>query len=74
MRVVERDEDGVLVELTLHELAMAHQAMNEVANGFRISDEEVARRVGASRSEVRRLLDKTHPALRQMRLGARGCE
>lgn len=45
------------VRLSIHELILLSNALNEVCNGADIDDAEFATRLGAERNELRQLLE-----------------
>jgi hypothetical protein len=68
MRDVEIKPDGATVDLTLHELRILNNAMNEILNGFRIAEFET--RVGGTQYSVEILLRQVQLALRVCRASA----
>ncbi len=56
MQQVAVDTEGVTIRLSLSEISLVHNALNEVANGVDIPDFEFQMRLGESRSDVRQLL------------------
>jgi hypothetical protein len=58
MLAIEVDASSATIKLSLHELLLVNNALNEVCNGVRDleDDGEFATRLGASREECRRLL------------------
>ena len=60
MQLIERSGDPARVILTLVELIILNQAMNEVANGLHIADWEFSTRLGFTRVEVQTLLGEVH--------------
>ena len=64
----DRGELEVLtVRLSVAELSLINNALNEVANGVEIEEPEFGTRLGASRAEARQLLDRIHGLLARRR-------
>ncbi len=57
------DTDGVTVRLSEMEFAIVNNSLNEVSNGVRIPESEFEDRLGAPRTETRRLLDAVRGAV-----------
>ena len=53
-----------ILELTVDELRIVNNALNEVCNGVDFSDAEFATRLGASREEARALLQRVNQLLK----------
>ena len=50
----------ITLKLTRDELLLLNNALNEVCNGVYIDDAEFSTRLGASRNDARRLLERIH--------------
>lgn len=59
MDVVSHDGSVVTVTVTVPELRIIGQALNEIANGVHIYEEEFQTRMGYTREEVREVLRRT---------------
>jgi len=57
------DGKEVSLVLTIAELRMINNALNEVANGTRISDAEFETQMGAPRTDAQALLASVHSVL-----------
>jgi hypothetical protein len=57
------DGKEVSLVLTIAELRMINNALNEVANGTRISDAEFETQMGARRTDAQALLASVHSVL-----------
>ncbi len=66
MKLIEQTGDSAQVVLTLDEVTILNQALNEVANGIHIPDWEFQTRLGYNRAAVRTLLDAVNHLLEQM--------
>lgn len=51
-------QNKVSVVLTLEEIRVAHQALNEVCNGIHFEDSEFSTRIGTERENALKLMDK----------------
>ncbi|ADG09441.1 hypothetical protein B7G68_04800 [Caulobacter segnis] len=51
------------IRLSIHELTLLSNALNEVCNGGDIDDAEFATRLGAERDELRQLLENIGSAI-----------
>jgi hypothetical protein len=61
MRNIEIRPDGATVELTLHELVILKNAINETLN--ELSANDISARVGAKTSEVETLFSQVHETI-----------
>jgi hypothetical protein len=50
----------ITLKLSQDELLLLNNALNEVCNGVHIDDAEFSTRLGASRNDARRLLERIH--------------
>ena len=60
MQSLKLERGEVAVTLTHDEILMLNQALNEVANGVQISDDEFETRIGFTRRQVRELLARVN--------------
>jgi hypothetical protein len=64
MQSLKVERDGIVVSLSQEELAILNNALNEIANGVRISDADFETRIGFTRAEVRDLLARVSSLLK----------
>ena len=57
--------DGATLALSVDELMILNNALNEVCNGIHIPDSEFQTRMAVERSEARAVLDRVHAAWRR---------
>lgn len=55
--------ENIVVELTLDELQLLNNALNEVCNGVDFNDAEFHTRLGAPRQEAQKLLQRINQLL-----------
>jgi len=59
MELISADERAATVRVTPAELRIIGQALNEIANGVHLYEEEFQTRMGSTRDEVREVLRQT---------------
>jgi len=60
--VIDKNDSGAKVQLSMAELRMINNALNEVCNGVHIPEIEFETRLGQPRETYRQLLEEVHAA------------
>ncbi len=63
MEVIDTTPESSVIRLSNDEISMLNNALNEVCNGVHISEAAFGTRLGATKSEMRGLLNEIHRLL-----------
>ncbi|MFC1429481.1 hypothetical protein ACEZDB_02260 [Streptacidiphilus sp. N1-3] len=63
MDVIEASAGELTIRLSRDEATIINNALNELCNGFNISDTELETRIGTSRADIRALLSEVNAAI-----------
>jgi hypothetical protein len=58
MKLLAKNTRGCQIELTSEEIRIMSQALNEICYGIKIHEDDFHARIGATKGEARRILDR----------------
>lgn len=65
MEIIDTSSEGMTLRVTAHEAMIINNALNELCNGYNLSDADLHARSGATREEIRSALRTINDSLRQ---------